>query len=251
MFDGDDAPDARHFVAGIDGVVRGVASLVVESHPPVVGEHQFRVRGMAVSARHRGRGTGRRLLDACVGDAKERGADGVWRNASLAARTLYSAAGFEPLRRHSTIQRTAPMSPWHGPLRGPPGADDAKRRRSRGASSNDPEPSEALGMPRPGEITLRSRPRGCVGNVLDCASSRTAHRCRSTASCHNQYPSNTVMHRTSSACAPSYGAMPEGFPGFPCCLRFSAPWWAVPPHGIERPWRRSAGLSHSRPKCET
>lgn len=55
---------------------------------------QWRVRGMATVPRFRGRGAGTSVLEALVGRARRGGANEVWANVRLPARTLYERAGF-------------------------------------------------------------------------------------------------------------------------------------------------------------
>ncbi|MDE0348217.1 MAG: GNAT family N-acetyltransferase [Gammaproteobacteria bacterium] len=50
---------------------------------------------LAVLAKERRGGIGRRLLDAALASARARGDRAVWLNARLEARGLYEAAGFE------------------------------------------------------------------------------------------------------------------------------------------------------------
>ena len=86
-FDGRD-DDAEHFLAKTEaGQPVGTARLLPTGQ----------IGRVAVLAEHRRRGVGRRLLDAAVDAAAERGLRTVFLNAQLDAVSLYRAAGFAPV----------------------------------------------------------------------------------------------------------------------------------------------------------
>jgi GNAT superfamily N-acetyltransferase len=102
-YPGDDDPESLHVGAFThDGLV-GIASVFpaaspADDHPvgePGEGEGPgWRVRGMAVLPKLRGRGVGLRLLEACVAHARERGGAYVWCNARDVALGFYARAGW-------------------------------------------------------------------------------------------------------------------------------------------------------------
>jgi GNAT superfamily N-acetyltransferase len=55
----------------------------------------WRIRGMAAEPEARGRGAGTAVLSALLQHARSNGAQRVWANVRINARTLYSRAGFE------------------------------------------------------------------------------------------------------------------------------------------------------------
>ena len=61
---------------------------------PDGGPGAWRVRGMATAPESRGQGAGGAVLAALVERARANGADRVWCNARIAARTLYERGGF-------------------------------------------------------------------------------------------------------------------------------------------------------------
>ncbi len=75
---------------------------------PDGGPGAWRVRGMATAPEVRGRGAGSAVLEALVDHARAQGADRVWCNARLAARTLYERAGFEAASEEFEIPEIGP-----------------------------------------------------------------------------------------------------------------------------------------------
>ena len=84
--DGRDA-DAVHFLAKRGGRTIGTARLLADGQ----------IGRVAVLAEQRRAGIGRRLLDAALAAARDRGDGSVWLNAQVDARSLYEAAGFRPV----------------------------------------------------------------------------------------------------------------------------------------------------------
>jgi ribosomal protein S18 acetylase RimI-like enzyme len=83
-------------VAETGGVIAGYAALG-QSVPLTSHAHVLEIRGLAVHPAHQRRGVGRRLVEACIGQARSRGA----RKLSLrvlggnaGARRLYESCGF-------------------------------------------------------------------------------------------------------------------------------------------------------------
>lgn len=93
VYAGDDDPRTLHLGAFDAGEVVGIASLYREDRAdgPAGG---WRLRGMATSPAHRGRGAGRALLDACVDHAAAQEGSELWCNARMVAVEFYRRAGF-------------------------------------------------------------------------------------------------------------------------------------------------------------
>lgn len=100
VYPGDDAPDARHFGAFLDGALVGIASIYREDDVEASGQARaggFRLRGMATLDEVRGRGFGAALLRACLEHAARSGAHYVWCNARTTASGFYEVLGFKPI----------------------------------------------------------------------------------------------------------------------------------------------------------
>ncbi|MDL1902136.1 GNAT family N-acetyltransferase [Anaerolineae bacterium CFX9] len=99
-FEGDHAPDARHYGAFLNGALVGVGS-VRQALPPEQYQQPgddlrsaWQIRGMAVSEEMRGRGVGMGILHALIGWAAQQGGTLIWCNARTPALSLYRRAGF-------------------------------------------------------------------------------------------------------------------------------------------------------------
>ena len=68
----------------------------------------WRVRGMATEPEARGRGAGSAVLAALIDYAREQGAERIWCNARIAARTLYERAGFVVASEEFEIKGVGP-----------------------------------------------------------------------------------------------------------------------------------------------
>ncbi len=90
----DDAEDAAHFGAFVDGEMVATATVHREPPPGEDDPRAWRLRGMATAAGERGRGHGGALVEACLAWAGGRGATAVWCNARVAARAFYERHGF-------------------------------------------------------------------------------------------------------------------------------------------------------------
>ncbi len=97
-------PDA-FAVGGFDDAQRLIAVGFVS---PDGGPGAWRVRGMATAPAARGQGAGGAVLAALVDHARAHGADRVWCNARLAARTLYERAGFQATSEEFDIPEIGP-----------------------------------------------------------------------------------------------------------------------------------------------
>ena len=94
VFSGDDAPDARHWVAVQSDRVVGVASVMRADmpHPPAgVDAPRWQLRGMAVLPELRGEGLGAKLLLAAHADV----AASMWCNAREAVVPFYVRHGWK------------------------------------------------------------------------------------------------------------------------------------------------------------
>jgi GNAT superfamily N-acetyltransferase len=92
--DGD--PETWHLaVRDETGAVIAASTWSPAPFPDRPNEPAIQLRGMAVSADHRGRGLGRAMIAAGVDDARRRGAVLVWAHARDSALDFYIANGFE------------------------------------------------------------------------------------------------------------------------------------------------------------
>ena len=124
-FDADEAADTHHFVIGrvCDGDLQqkpvGVVSFMRQTPPDAIdAEAAWRLRGMAVAAKHRSKGLGSRLLEASLTQLAvlEPECDVIWCQARMTAVDFYAQNGFdrsgEPFEipeigRHVTMWRAA------------------------------------------------------------------------------------------------------------------------------------------------
>ena len=90
-------PDARHALVrdAPFAETNGVAIAAGRSYRK--DERTVQIGRMAVIASHRGRGVGRRVLDALLDDARARGFSRASLNAQVHAEAFYHAAGFAPV----------------------------------------------------------------------------------------------------------------------------------------------------------
>ena len=75
------------------GVFEGPELIAVGLIGPEGEPGTWRVRGMATAPAARGRGAGSAVLKALLEHARSRGAQRVWANVRIGARTLYERAG--------------------------------------------------------------------------------------------------------------------------------------------------------------
>lgn len=94
VFPLDDDPRSAHFGAYVNGELAGVTSIVPEPPPQENIKDAWRLQGVAVVEGMRGTGCGRRLLEACLGYAREQGGKLVWANGRTSALGFYWALGF-------------------------------------------------------------------------------------------------------------------------------------------------------------
>ncbi len=87
-FDGKDET-ATHLVAMLDGVPVGTARM------RDLGDRLAKVERVAVLARYRGLGIGRRLMDVAIAHLREQGMAEIKINAQIQARAFYDKLGFQ------------------------------------------------------------------------------------------------------------------------------------------------------------
>ena len=92
-YPGDEDPSSLHLAAVAGGRILAVASIMREAMPGDGSPQDWRLRGMASAPEVRGRGIGAALLGGCLQHARERGAQRVWCNARVGARSFYERAG--------------------------------------------------------------------------------------------------------------------------------------------------------------
>ncbi len=95
IYAGDDAADTCHFGAFEGADLIGIASIYREKWPLDTSLRAFRLRGMAVEARFRGRGVGAALIRACLERVAAKGGAVLWCNARVSAQGFYESLGFE------------------------------------------------------------------------------------------------------------------------------------------------------------
>lgn len=105
-FPGDELPSTFH-IGGFDGdQLVTIASVYVEQElqfrhfDPAV---QFRLRGMATAASHRGDGFGKAVVASCLNRAWESGCEIFWCNARTSASGFYARLGFEQIAEEFLI----------------------------------------------------------------------------------------------------------------------------------------------------
>jgi GNAT superfamily N-acetyltransferase len=105
---GDDDPDSGHFAVVEGDEVVATGSVRRQRPPWPVDGPAWRLRGMATTEDHRGRGLGGAVLAAAVAHVGDHGGGWLWCNARLPAVAFYRRAGFA-IRGES----------WEEPLIGP------------------------------------------------------------------------------------------------------------------------------------
>jgi predicted GNAT family N-acyltransferase len=91
VYTADDLAETVHLAAFDGDEVVGTATLFPE---PYEGRPAWRLRGMAVADRWRGRGVGSLLLAEVVGQVRELGGELLWCNARTVALPFYGRHGF-------------------------------------------------------------------------------------------------------------------------------------------------------------
>ncbi|WP_169449456.1 GNAT family N-acetyltransferase [Marinimicrobium agarilyticum] len=104
IFDGDDAPNTRHFGAIDDaGGIRGIVSVYRNGHPSIEDADVYQIRAMATSPACRGQGVGNRLLTSAENYVKSQGAGLIWANARTSAVEFYIKAGYRVVSEEFVI----------------------------------------------------------------------------------------------------------------------------------------------------
>jgi GNAT superfamily N-acetyltransferase len=116
VFPGDDAPDARHWVAERDGQVVAVVTVITSAmpHPAagVPGPPGLQLRGMAVVDEERGTGVGALLLDVVHTEI----AAPMWCNARVAVVGFYTRHGWVAVGSEFDIPLVGPhQRMWWAP----------------------------------------------------------------------------------------------------------------------------------------
>jgi predicted GNAT family N-acyltransferase len=99
VYDGDHAPETKHFGAFQERNLVGIASIYCDPPGPTGSAPRdrsrcFRLRGMAVRPELRGTGIGGLLLEACLAHIRKQGGAYFWCNARLTAQRFYENHGF-------------------------------------------------------------------------------------------------------------------------------------------------------------
>lgn len=95
IFEGDDAPNTRHFgtVDDANNIV-GIVSVYRNGNPSIDGDNLYQIRAMATSPVCRKQGVGNLLLTAAEKYAQEKGSPLLWANARSSAVQFYNKAGY-------------------------------------------------------------------------------------------------------------------------------------------------------------
>lgn len=96
-FDGDDAPENRHFGLYQDLQLVGVVTLFKESSACFQPENQFRIRGMAVLHEYQKKGYGEALVRHVESVVATSGNAIIWFNARIIAVGFYEKLGYEKI----------------------------------------------------------------------------------------------------------------------------------------------------------
>jgi predicted GNAT family N-acyltransferase len=115
QFSGDDDQTTRHFGVFTEGRLVGIATLLEAPLTEEPGRKAYQLRGMATAEDVRGKGFGKRLVEACLAYSQQQEAELVWCNARVAAAGFYSRLGFEVLGEEFHIPDVGPhfrMRKW-------------------------------------------------------------------------------------------------------------------------------------------
>ena len=97
-FKADDDPRTIHLAVKHKSAIIGIVSLLPEKND-VVPQHPWRLRGMAITEEHRGKGVGEQLLLALLAKVDE----GVWCTVRKNVAPFYTKNGFETLGDEFTM----------------------------------------------------------------------------------------------------------------------------------------------------
>lgn len=90
----DEALEAIHIAAFVDGVIVGIASVYQEAEAGLVDPKAWRLRGMATAPEVRGEGLGGRVLEQIIQLVQSRGGSRIWCNARTSVRGFYEKYAF-------------------------------------------------------------------------------------------------------------------------------------------------------------
>lgn len=94
VFPNDEREGTFHLGAFENGQLLGIGSFYPERHRSFKGPKQFRLRGMATSPDHRGRGIGAKLLLHGLEHLHAQGTEVIWCNARVKAAPFYARLHF-------------------------------------------------------------------------------------------------------------------------------------------------------------
>jgi len=105
IFDGDDAPTTRHFVAEHDDRIVGCVTLVLNAWQ---GEPAWQLRGMAVKPALQGQGVGQSMLRAVDDFVRSSATKRLWCNARVPAVQFYERYGWAVVSEEFDIPTAGP-----------------------------------------------------------------------------------------------------------------------------------------------
>ena len=94
VYPADHDADSLHLGAYIGEILVCVASFYAETSEIFDLPNQYRIRGMATSLQHRGKGAGSSLVQSATQRLRQRHASLLWCNARTGAADFYSKLGF-------------------------------------------------------------------------------------------------------------------------------------------------------------
>lgn len=95
LFEEDHKNEAIHYAYYIDEQLIACLSLYGQTQSLEVSQKHWRLRGMAVSDRFRGRGIGAKLLQTAINALKKKQVKFLWCNARVGATAFYLKNGFK------------------------------------------------------------------------------------------------------------------------------------------------------------
>jgi len=107
-FEGDSDPDTFHLAAILKEDIIGVATLMKDPYPLLPGTNQYRLRGMAVSEDHQGKGIGKKILIKAIRLMTDKDVDYLWFNARSHAVEFYRKQGFVTKGEEFSIPTVGP-----------------------------------------------------------------------------------------------------------------------------------------------
>lgn len=107
-YEGDHDPLTYHCAAIVDGEIVGVASVYNQDLPGRTPRKGWRVRGMAVDEKYRGKRYGLHILGNCISHVKSQEGEYIWCNARKEAVGFYLQEDFEVIGDEFNIDRIGP-----------------------------------------------------------------------------------------------------------------------------------------------